>query len=171
MIRTSAFAAILLAGFAVSLVAITSPTTTLAQSTIDQPLENPVDEARALSLHKLLRCLVCQNQSISDSNAELARDLRVLVRDRIATGETDEQVLAYIVDRYGDWVLLDPPVKSSTYVLWFGPAIMFLLALFGVFRFLRRSKIQPTATPTAALNAEEEARLKSILTNQEETKI
>jgi cytochrome c-type biogenesis protein CcmH len=138
-----------------------------AQSTIDKPLENPVDEARALALHKLLRCLVCQNQSISDSNAELARDLRILVRQRIATGETDDQTMAYIVDRYGDWVLLDPPVKSTTYVLWFGPLVIFLLALVGVGLFLRRSKAQPAAQPVA-LDAGEEARLKTLLDDEHE---
>jgi cytochrome c-type biogenesis protein CcmH len=137
-----------------------------AQSTIDKPLANKADEKRALALHKLLRCLVCQNQSISDSNAELARDLRILVRQRIGGGDSDDETIAYIVDRYGDWVLLDPPIKSSTWVLWFGPVAIFLLALIGVFLFMRRSRIQPAAAP-ASLNLEEEARLKELMKNQD----
>ena len=153
---------------AISALTLTPVTEPNAQSTIDKPLENPADEARALALHKLLRCLVCQNQSISDSNAELARDLRMLVRQRIGSGDSDEETIAYIVDRYGDWVLLDPPVKSTTYVLWFGPVGIFLLALIGVILFLRRSRIQP-ATPVASLSTEEEAKLKSMLADRDGT--
>ena len=143
------------------------PAVSFAQSTIDKPLENPADEARALDLHKLLRCLVCQNQSISDSNAELAKDLRVLVRQRIAAGDSDDEVIAYIVDRYGDWVLLDPPVKSTTWVLWFGPVAIFLVALVGVFMFMRRNRAQP-ARQAAALSDEEAAKLKALLDDKDE---
>ena len=160
------FARFIVLIFAIVSILVT-PVLVQAQSTIDKPLENPVDETRALALHKLLRCLVCQNQSISDSNAELARDLRILVRQRIAAGDSDDETLAYIVDRYGDWVLLDPPVKSSTYVLWFGPVVIFLLALFGVFLFMRRSRIVPVAT-AASLNAEEEVKLKRLLDDTQE---
>jgi cytochrome c-type biogenesis protein CcmH len=159
---------LLFAVCAIPALTLTPATETHAQSTIDKPLEDPADEARALALHKLLRCLVCQNQSISDSNAELARDLRVLVRQRIGSGDSDEETMAYIVDRYGDWVLLDPPVKSTTYVLWFGPVAIFLLALIGVVLFLRRSKIQP-AKPAASLSTEEEAKLKSMLADRDGT--
>jgi cytochrome c-type biogenesis protein CcmH len=146
---------------------LAAPVMVQAQSTIDKPLENPADETRALALHKLLRCLVCQNQSISDSNAELARDLRVLVRQRIAAGDSDEATLAYIVDRYGDWVLLDPPVKASTYVLWFGPVVIFVLALFGVILFMRRSRIVPVPAATS-LNPEEAEKLKKLLDDTQE---
>ena len=146
--------------------ALTAPTHVLAQSTIDKPLENPADEARALKLHKLLRCLVCQNQSISDSNAELAKDLRVLVRQRIGAGDSDDETIAYIVDRYGDWVLLDPPVKSTTWLLWFGPVVIFLLALIGVYMFMRQNRKQ-TSPAAAPLTADEEARLKSMLDDED----
>ena len=81
---------------------------------VDPPLDDPALEARAQELFRDLRCLVCQNQSISDSNADLARDLRVIVRERITAGDTDAQARAYVVDRYGDWVLLKPPFKSTT---------------------------------------------------------
>ena len=84
-------------------------------------MSDPTLEARARTLSLELRCLVCQNQSIDDSNAELARDLRVLVRERLLAGDTDEEVLAHIRERYGDFVLLNPPVQSSTYILWYGP--------------------------------------------------
>jgi len=160
--------AALIVGFVFAAAVLAPISEVRAQSTIDKPLENPVDEKRALALHKLLRCLVCQNQSISDSNAELARDLRVLVRQRIGMGSTDEETIAYLVDRYGDWVLLDPPVKATTYVLWFGPAIMFVLALIGVIGFLRRNRTQPTIVP-ASLTVQEEARLKDLLDESGET--
>jgi cytochrome c-type biogenesis protein CcmH len=84
-------------------------------------MNDPTLEARARTLSLELRCLVCQNQSIDDSNAELARDLRVLVRERLLAGDTDKEVLAHIRERYGDFVLLNPPVQSSTYILWYGP--------------------------------------------------
>ncbi|MFC1673702.1 cytochrome c-type biogenesis protein, partial [Pseudomonadota bacterium] len=92
-------------------------------------LKDPALETRAREVGKGLRCVVCQNQSIDDSNAELARDMRVLVRDRIVAGDSNEEVMAYMVDRYGDFVLLDPPFKASTYVLWIGPAIIAALGL------------------------------------------
>jgi len=84
-------------------------------------LSDPVLEARARTHGKELRCLVCQNQSIDDSDADLARDLRRLVRDRLVAGDSDTQVLAYITERYGDFVLLKPPVRPATWLLWFGP--------------------------------------------------
>ena len=84
-------------------------------------LSDPVLEARARMLGKELRCLVCQNQSIDDSDADLARDLRRLVRDRLVAGDSDAKVLAYITERYGDFVLLKPPVRPATWLLWFGP--------------------------------------------------
>ena len=160
-------AAALIAGLVFSAAVLTPVSDVLAQSTIDKPLENPADEKRALALNKLLRCLVCQNQSISDSNAELARDLRVLVRQRIGMGSTDDEVITYLVDRYGDWVLHDPPVKATTYALWFGPAIMFVLALIGVIGFLRRNSKQKIVVPPA-LSAQEEARLKDLLDESDE---
>jgi cytochrome c-type biogenesis protein CcmH len=163
------FLAVAITGLALLLPLLSPVSVSLAQSTIDQPLANPADEKRALALHKLLRCLVCQNQSISDSNAELARDLRILVRQRIGAGDSDDETMAYIVDRYGDWVLLDPPVKATTYALWFGPIVIFVLALIGVIGFLRRSRSLPSKA-VASLNAEEEARLKTLLDENGDTR-
>lgn len=95
-----------------------------AAAAVDKPLDDPALEARARAIHKKLRCLVCQNQSIEDSNADLAHDLRQLVRERLAQGDSDEEVIAFIVARYGDWVLLDPPVKPATWLLWAGPLLL-----------------------------------------------
>ncbi len=103
----------------------------------NEVLKDAALEARARTLSKDIRCLVCQNQSIDDSNADLARDLRVLVRERLTQGDSDDQVLDYLVKRYGDYVLLKPPVKSSTYVLWFGPLVILILGIVGLFFFLR----------------------------------
>ena len=87
----------------------------------DEILDDPVLEARARALSKQLRCVVCQNQSIDDSDAPLARDLRLLVRERLVAGDTDAATVAFVVARYGDFVLLQPPFKPKTYGLWFGP--------------------------------------------------
>jgi cytochrome c-type biogenesis protein CcmH len=94
----------------------------------DEMLSNPKLEARARAIGKELRCLVCQNQSIDDSDADLAHDLRVLVRQRILAGDTDEQVKRYIVARYGTYVLLKPPFDAETYFLWLGPLVLLLCA-------------------------------------------
>ncbi len=89
-------------------------------------LTDPALEARARAISATLRCLVCQNKSIDDSNADLAHDIRVLVRRRLLAGDTDAQARQAIVDRYGQFVLLNPPVEPVTYLLWFGPAAMLL---------------------------------------------
>jgi len=122
-------------------------------------LANAALEARARAISKGLRCLVCQNESIDDSGAELAHDLRVLLRERLAAGDSDEQVRAFLVSRYGRFVLLEPPVEPATYLLWFGPPA--LLAAAGVaiaLRLRRRS-----ATPPAPLSEAERTRLARIL--------
>ena len=119
-------------------------------------------EARARNLSKDIRCLVCQNQSIDDSNADLARDLRVLVRERLSEGDSDEQILDFLVKRYGDFVLLKPPVKASTYALWYGPIVIFVLGVIGLVVFMRGRR--PTAaTQTAALSEDEERRISALL--------
>ncbi|MDH5749001.1 MAG: cytochrome c-type biogenesis protein CcmH [Rhodospirillales bacterium] len=105
----------------------------------DEILANPVLEKRAREISKNLRCVVCQNQSIDDSNSELAGDMRVLVRERLVRGDADSEVIAYMVSRYGDYVLLKPPFKLATYALWFGPALIFILALLAVFLYYRRA--------------------------------
>ena len=101
-------------------------------------LRNPTMEKRARHISKDLRCLVCQNQSIDDSDAPLARDLRLLVRERLIQGDTDNEVFDYVVSRYGDFVLLRPPVKAVTAILWLGPAIFVLIGFIGLIRYFRR---------------------------------
>ncbi len=128
----------------------------------DEVLADPALEARARALSKNLRCLVCQNQSIDDSNAELARDLRILVRERLTAGDTDEKIIAFLVARYGDFVLLKPPVRPATWPLWFGPLAVFLTAGLGLLIAARRRRTHP-APPSVPLNAAEKARLARIL--------
>lgn len=104
-------------------------------------LDDPVLEARAREVSAQLRCLVCQNQSIDDSNASLARDLRQLVRERIVAGDTNQQVLDFVVARYGDFILLNPPLRPHTLLLWAAPGLLILLGLGLVIRmFVRRPK-------------------------------
>jgi len=134
---------------------------------VDAPLDDPALEARARVIHKQLRCLVCQNQSIEDSNADLARDLRVLVRERIALGETDTQVVDYIVARYGDWVLLKPPLNIGTLFLWFGPLVLLATIMIFVLIRLKRGKDR-TMENAQELSREEEARIRKILEEQAE---
>jgi cytochrome c-type biogenesis protein CcmH len=130
----------------------------------DEVLKDPAMEARAREISKELRCLVCQNQSIDDSNAPLARDLRVLVRERLVAGDDDTGVLSYITARYGDYVLLRPPFKASTYVLWIGPVIILLLGALGAALFLRGRNRPVTAGDTEApLTPEERKRLDKLL--------
>jgi len=136
-------------------------------------LSDPALEARAREVGKGLRCVVCQNQSIDDSNADLAGDMRRLVRDRILKGDTNEQVMAYMVDRYGDFVLLDPPFKASTYVLWLGPGLIAGLGVLSVVVFYRRrsqdvdgevSALENKNSPkTSPLNNEERQRLEKLM--------
>jgi cytochrome c-type biogenesis protein CcmH len=127
----------------------------------DAPLDDPALEARAVALAKELRCLVCQNQSIMESDADLAKDLRRIVRERVVAGESDDDVNAYIVARYGDFVLLRPPFKPKTWVLWFGPAVIVAGALAGLVVFWRR-RIAAPAVP-AALSDDERARVARLL--------
>ena len=131
----------------------------------DAPLDDPVLEVRARELAKHIRCLVCQNQSIFDSDADLAKDLRQIVRERIISGESDRAITGYLVERYGDFVLLRPPVKPKTYLLWFGPAIIILFAGAGVVRFLRRTGA--SSGGPEVLNSAERRRVKSLISDEE----
>ena len=128
-------------------------------------LDDPALEARARVVGRDLRCVVCQNQSIDDSNAELARDMRVLVRKRILNGDTNQQVTDYMVDRYGDYVLLDPPFKTRTLVLWLGPIAFAVFGAGGVFMFYRnRRKATPENAPDAQpLSADEHAKIDALM--------
>jgi len=125
------------------------------------PLADPAQEARARGLFKELRCLVCQNQSIDESDAPLAADLRVLVRERITAGDSDSEVLTYLTDRYGAFVRLRPPVTASTIALWASPAIIAFIAIAAAIIYLRGRRT-PTAEPSA-LTEDEERALKTLL--------
>jgi len=123
----------------------------------DEMMKDPTLEARARTLSEELRCLVCQNQSIDDSDAPLARDIRILIRQRIASGESNDAVRAYLVSRYGDFILLKPPFKPETVLLWLSPALVLGAGLAAALFARRRA---PRSTP--ALSAEEEARLAAL---------
>ncbi len=124
-------------------------------------LADPAQEERARTLSRDLRCQVCQNQSIDDSDAPLAADLRRLVRERIVAGDGDGQIVDFLVQRYGDNVLLRPPMKPATWPLWFGPLVAFLLATLGVLVYLRRRA--SAIAPPQALAPEEERRLHELV--------
>jgi cytochrome c-type biogenesis protein CcmH len=128
----------------------------------DERLADPTLEGRARALSQELRCLVCQNQSIDDSSADLAHDLRVLVRERLAAGDSDRQVLAYLTSRYGDYVLLRPPVKPTTWLLWFGPPALLLAGGLAILLAWRRRRAN-VALPTAPLSADERQRLARLM--------
>ncbi|ANK80323.1 MAG: hypothetical protein TEF_05605 [Rhizobiales bacterium NRL2] len=134
----------------------------------EKPLEDPQKEARAQELMKELRCLVCQNQAISESHAPLARDLRVLLRERIAAGDTNEEARDYMVARYGDWVLLDTPMKATTYLLWFGPLLILVPGLIISAVYLRRRRAAGRAGGgnEAPLTEAERAELDRALSDQ-----
>ena len=106
----------------------------------DEVLKNQNLELRARNISKNIRCMVCQNQSIDDSFAPLAKDLRILIRDKIMKGYTDEEVYAYLTDRYGDFILLKPPFKLTTLALWFLPFIFLAIGIFLVFFHNKESK-------------------------------
>ena len=129
-----------------------------------EQLADPALEARARTISKELRCLVCQNQSIDDSDADLAQDLRLLVRERLMAGDSDQQVLDYITARYGDFVLLRPPFETATWLLWLAPFTVILIGGCGIFLAIRRNKAD--AGPEGAcqaLDSEEQSKLDRIL--------
>ena len=120
-------------------------------------------EQRARGLSAELRCLVCQNQSIDDSDAPLAKDLRRLVRERLVTGETDAQVKDHIVARYGDFVLLKPPFNMHTLLLWMTPLLVLAAVVGGIWRSMAMRSEVIVPTPSRTLSAEEECRLRALL--------
>ncbi len=128
----------------------------------DEILDDPVLEQRARVLSKDLRCLVCRNENIDDSNAELARELRLLVRERLVAGDSNDQARDYIVARYGEYVLLNPQTSGSNFLLWAAGPIMLLLAMIMALFYMRgRSKAPLAAEKT--LSQEEQTRLSEIL--------
>ncbi len=126
----------------------------------DEVLADPALEARARALTVQLRCMVCQNQSIDDSNAELARDLRVLVRERLTQGDSDEAVIDYVVSRYGEFVLLKPRFSARTIALWGAPIALILIGATAIFVFARR---RVAVSEGQKLTVDEEARIRDLL--------
>lgn len=130
----------------------------------DEMLADPALEARARAISSELRCMVCQNQSIDDSNAELAKDLRVLVRERLKRGDTDQEVFDYLVSRYGEFVLLKPRFSAKTLILWGAPAA--LIAVGGTVLLVAALGRRRRPAEPQALTPEEEARLKDLLKDE-----
>jgi cytochrome c-type biogenesis protein CcmH len=130
----------------------------------DEILPDPAQEARARDLSQHLRCVVCQNQSIDDSNAPLARDLRILVRERIKAGDSNDAAMNFIVARYGNFVLLKPPVQLNTLLLWFGPGLVLLMALAGYWMLIHGPRPAANNGADETLTAAEREELEAILT-------
>ena len=130
----------------------------------DEILDDPVLEERARDISSELRCMVCQNQSIDDSDAELARDLRVLVRERLVSGDTDQEVFDYVVSRYGEFVLLRPRVSLQTIALWAAPVLVMAAGIAAIATFLRN---RDPLTAGAPLTAEEEAAIDALLKDRD----
>jgi cytochrome c-type biogenesis protein CcmH len=126
-----------------------------------EELSDPKLETRARAISAKLRCLVCQNQSIDDSDAPLARDLRLVVRERLLKGETNNEIYDFVAARYGEFVLLSPPFNARTLLLWGGPAAVFAFGLIGVFIYFRRRGTDPVEP--APLTMDEESRLNAVL--------
>jgi cytochrome c-type biogenesis protein CcmH len=129
----------------------------------EEVLSDSALEARARALSKQLRCMVCQNQSIDDSDAPLARDLRILVRERLQAGDSDREVTDFLVARYGEFVLLNPRFSGHTALLWLGPAAILLIGGFGLFVLARRTGAGRESAEQAKLTPAEQARLSEIL--------
>jgi cytochrome c-type biogenesis protein CcmH len=147
---------------ALMVLALTLPAALAVQP--DEVLKDPALEQRARAISSGLRCLVCQNQSIDDSNAPLARDLRLLVRERLTAGDSDKAVVDFVVARYGDFVLLRPPFNAHTILLWAAP---FLILLGGAAFVWRRRKALPVPQPNARLTEEERQRLDRLLQDEQ----
>jgi cytochrome c-type biogenesis protein CcmH len=142
----------------VGLLAVPLPTALAADAVPTE--KDSVSAERAVKLSEKLRCLVCQNQSIEDSNADLAQDLRRQIREQIAAGKSDDEIIAYLVARYGDFVLYQPPVKSTTVLLWTGPALLLLIGFMVLTRSVRARRKQPETPP---LSDEERVRAAHLL--------
>jgi len=128
----------------------------------DEVLSDAALEARARGLSAELRCLVCQNQSIDDSDAPLAKDLRVLIRERLVAGDSDVQVIDFVVARYGEFVLLRPRFAPHTWALWLGPPIVFLLGAALIYTSYRRRQREAAAVTPAPLSEDEQRKLKEL---------
>ncbi|MBT5766721.1 MAG: cytochrome c-type biogenesis protein CcmH [Kordiimonadaceae bacterium] len=134
-------------------------TSAFAVGVDEKRLSDPAEEARAQEIMKQLRCLVCQNQSIVDSDAGLAKDIRIIVRERILAGDTDQQVLTFMTERYGDWVLLKPPFDGATIILWLSPLLLLGVGFIIIIRNQRNRKM----ATSAPLSDEEQKRIAQLL--------
>jgi cytochrome c-type biogenesis protein CcmH len=121
---------------------------------------DPVLEERVMNLSRELRCLVCQNETLADSRADLANDLRVQIREQMKAGKSDKEIVAYLTDRYGKFILYNPPVDPTTYLLWFGPFVLLLGGLAFLFRYLKQRRELITEQP---LSAAEHRRAETLL--------
>lgn len=144
-------------GFALLLVETAVPAYAVEPGEV---LDDPILEARARHLSKTLRCLVCQNENIDSSHAPLAKDLRILLRERLVAGDTDEEVTEFLVARYGDFVLLMPPVQGNTMILWLAPLLFMLGGVGGATIYLRSAK---EVAPEADLTEEDTRRLVDLM--------
>ncbi len=120
----------------------------------EEALPDAAEEARARSLFRELRCVVCQGQSIDESNADLAADLRQIVREKITEGESDEAIKTFLVERYGVFVLMRPPMRGDTYLLWFGPALLFLIGAGMIWVIVGRARRRAASEPSGSLPEE-----------------
>jgi len=154
-------AILLAAGLAVAALAMAAPMPALAVGATET-LSDPVLEARARAIGKQLRCLVCQNQSIDDSDADLAKDIRRLVREQLVAGKSDDEIIGYLVSRYGDFILLRPPFKAKTLALWIGPGAFLVLAGAGALVYLRR-RARAARDAVPPLTDDERRRLNDLL--------
>jgi cytochrome c-type biogenesis protein CcmH len=134
----------------------------------DEQLSDPVLESRARDISAGLRCVVCQSENIDGSNAELARDMRIRVRDLLVEGKTNDEVVQYMVDRYGDYVLMSPPFKATTVLLWFGPLLILGLGGLGVLAFYRNRSRSAAPASAAPLSAEESRVLDALLAKNDD---
>jgi cytochrome c-type biogenesis protein CcmH len=128
-----------------------------------QPNEDPKIEQRMKALTEQLRCLVCQNETLADSRADLAEDLRRQIREQMKAGKSDREIIAFLTDRYGDFVLYNPPVKRTTYLLWFGPFILLIAGTGVLYRYLKRRRELISDQP---LTADERKRAEEILRSE-----
>ena len=147
----------------IGLLAVFSPT----HAVKDVELDNLEDESRFTELANELRCMVCQNQSIADSNAELAKDFRNQVKEKINAGESNQQIREYMVARYGDYILYRPPFNMATALLWGGPFLLILVGIFIIARIIKRRPQKDDAG--AQTDAEQKARLKKMLEEEGES--
>ena len=131
----------------------------------EMSLADPKLEQRARDLSREIRCVVCQSQSVAESDADIAKDVRAIIREQIAAGKSDQDIRDYLVARYGDFVLFDPPFKATTYVLWIGPFAILALGAIGVTIYFRRRAQEPARV--SELSAEEQSRVERLLNERD----